>query len=243
MRFAKFLFVAICIATVSVSVAAQSVIVTKRRVTYTRPKPQSKYKRTFVVNYPKIKAATPAISTKIEQQLSYFKNFEFTLKEEMTELQWLEEADYEITHNANGLLSAALTVSGSAAYPDGSTKHIVVNIKTGERQTASSLFTNASGLASLADKKLQAEISGAKKEIKANKENADIDVNELFDGKNFDVDSLNDFSVTKDGVTFYYEYGFPHVIEALRPNGEFKFSWAELRPFISATGLLASFVR
>ena len=243
MRSVKFLFVAICIATFSLFVTAQSVIVTKRTVTYTRPKPQPKYKRTFLVNYPKIKAATPAISAKIEQQLSYFKNFEFTLKEEMTELQWLEEADYEVQHNANGILSVALTVSGSAAYPDGSTKHIVIDTKTGARVTASSLFGNTSGLASQADKKLQAEISGAKKEIKANKENADIDVNELFDGKAFDVESLNEFSVSKEGVTFYYEYGFPHVIEALRPNGEFKFTWAELKPFINPTGLLASFVR
>ena len=243
MRIAKLLWVAIFLAIFSFAAAAQSVVITKRTVKYTRPKPQTKHKRTFLINYPKVKAVTPVVSAKIENQLSYFKNFEFTLEEEKTDLQWLTEADYQVQHNANGILSVALTINGYAAYPDSSNKHIVVDIRNGNQLTAANLFTNTGGLASFADKRLQAEIAAAKKRIKTIKAAANIDVNDLFEGKVFDVESLNDFSVTKDGVTFYYDYGFPHAIEALQPNGDIKFTWAELKPHINPTGLLATFVR
>jgi hypothetical protein len=234
---------AIFLAAVSISIYAQSVVITKRKVVYRRPKPQMKYKRTFVINYPKVKAATSAISAKIERQLNYFKLFEFTLREEMADLQWLEEADYSVDHNAGGILSVTMSINGSGAYPDSSAKHIVINAVTGERLTAATLFSDRMSLAGLADRLLQDEIAKAKKEIKTDKDIDDVDVDELFDGKTFDVASLDDFSVNKTGVTFYYDYGFPHVIQALQPEGEFHFSWAELRPYVKRGSLLASFVR
>jgi hypothetical protein len=243
MRILKLPLVAILIAAPLISICAQSVVITKRKVIYRRPKPQMKYKRTFVINYPKIKASTPAISAKIESQLNYFKLFEFTLREEMNDLQWLEEANYSVDHNANGILSVRMSISGSGAYPDGSTKHVVISAVTGERLRAETLFADRKDLANLADRKLQIEIAKAKKDIKADQHIGDIDVDELFDGKTFDVESLNDFSLNKNGVTFYYDYGFPHVIEAIKPLGEFHFSWAELRPFVRSGSLLATFVR
>ena len=51
------------------------------------------------------------------------------------------------------------------------------------------------------------------------------------------------FPISDEGVTFYYDYGFPHVIQALAPDGQYFFKWAELKPFIKPDGLLARFVR
>jgi hypothetical protein len=43
-------------------------------------------------------------------------------------------------------------------------------------------------------------------------------------------------------VTFLYDAGFPHAIQALEPNGNYFFSYAELRPFIKKDGLLGTFI-
>src|SRR5436190_15103504 len=241
MQIAKLPFIAITTAMFTFAICAQSVVLTKRTVAYRRPNPQMGIKRTFVINYAKVKAASPAIAVKIERQLSYFKLFQFTLRAEINESHWLSEADFKVDHNANGLLSVALTVSGVGAYPDDSTQHIVLNSRTGARLVPVGLFDDLSSLAAKADKKLQDEIRAAKKKI--NKENSDMDAEELFDGKKFDVGSLNEYSVNKSGVTFYYDYGFPHVIEALKPGGEIKFSWTEIKPYIKPDGLLAVFIR
>jgi hypothetical protein len=243
MQIAKLPFIAITTAMFTFAICAQSVVVTKRTVTYRRPNPQMGIKRTFVINYAKVKAASPAIAAKIERQLSYFKLFQFTLREEINESHWLSEADFEVDHNANGLLSIALTVSGVGAYPDDSTQHIVLNSRTGARLVPVGLFDDLSSLAAKADKKLQDEIRAAKKKIKEDKESSEMDVEELFDGKKFDVGSLNEYSVNKAGITFYYDYGFPHVIESLRPGGEIKFSWTEIKSYIKPGGLLAVFIR
>ena len=44
-------------------------------------------------------------------------------------------------------------------------------------------------------------------------------------------------------MTFKYDYGFPHVIQALQPEGKFFFTWEQLRPFLVPGGLLAKLAR
>ena len=46
-----------------------------------------------------------------------------------------------------------------------------------------------------------------------------------------------------EGVAFDYDYGFPHVIKALEPDGELRFSWDEIKRFIKPGSLLAKHVR
>ncbi len=55
--------------------------------------------------------------------------------------------------------------------------------------------------------------------------------------------NLDGFSISSEGVTFIYDYGYPHVIKAIEPYGEFLLKWQELKPFIRPDGLLARFVR
>jgi len=43
------------------------------------------------------------------------------------------------------------------------------------------------------------------------------------------------------GVTFLYDAGFPHVIQALQPDGRYFFSYAVLRPHIKSSGPLGVF--
>lgn len=222
---------------------AQSVTITPRKVIYTRPKPSVDFKKTFIVNYPKVKAATPALSRKIESTISYTKVLNLNIEEEKTDAQWLEEADYEVGYNKNGILSIMLSMSGSGAYPSGTSKTIVVNLKTGNRIRPIDVFTNPEGLAVEIKKRLQAEIKKAKADYKKDSESADFDGSEYFDNADFKVENLEEFAVMETGVTFTYDYGFPHVVQALQPDGTYFFTWAELKPYIKRGGLLEKFVR
>ena len=89
---------------------AQSVVITPKKTIYRRPKPIASYKKTFTVIRPRVKAATPALSKKIETAISYEKVSELNIKEETTEVQWLEEASYIVNYNKNGILASPFSL-------------------------------------------------------------------------------------------------------------------------------------
>jgi hypothetical protein len=99
-------------------------------------------------------------------------------------------------------------------------------------------------LAKLADQKLQVEV---KELLKVNDEDKSSDAeqkSEIRDELNklhFGVQNLDELSVGDRGVTFLFDAGFPHVIQALQPDGEYFFSYAELRPYIRRNGPLGLF--
>ncbi|MGB7208069.1 MAG: hypothetical protein WBD27_05355 [Pyrinomonadaceae bacterium] len=225
------------------SAAAQSVVITPKKVTYKRPKPIQDFKKTFTVTYPKVKASSPALSKKIESTLSYATVLKLNLKEEIGEYQWLEEADYEVGYNKNGLLVITMSMNGTAAYPDGTSKTLVVDLKTGNQLKPVDVFTNLPGLTAMVKKAQDAEMIKAKKEISEDPDSNDLDPKQLFEGTNFTVSDLNEFAVNDKGVTFIYDYSFAHVIQALEPEGRYSFTWDQVKPYIKRSGLLAKFIR
>ena len=240
----KRLFLAVLMLAFAGAGFAQTVKITSKKQVYTR-KPQEGFdhKKTFTVNFPKISGLSAALNKKTENSLSYERVFDFKLQEEINEFSWLDEADYEVIYNKNDLLSVALSINGSGAYPSGSTKHIVVNLKNGNPVKAKDVFIKIPELARLADKSLQARI---KKEIAEMKKDSAEDaqtMSEELNGKTFTAENLEFFSVSDQGVTFYYDYGLPHVIQALEPDNAFLFTFRQLKPYISPNGLLAKFVR
>lgn len=222
---------------------AQSVIITPQRVVYKRPKPIMDFKTTFTVRYPKVKASTRLLSRKIESTISYAKLLELNVQEEIKDIQWLEEADYEVGYNKNGILSISLSMNGTGAYPSGSSKTVVVDLKTGNRVRPTDVFRNLDGLTAIISKAQKAEILKAAKGIKEDPENRDVDTGQLFENANFKRANLAEFAVSATGVTFIYDYGFPHVIQAVEPDGSYFFTWRQLEPFIKRGGLLARFIR
>jgi hypothetical protein len=99
------------------------------------------------------------------------------------------------------------------------------------------------GLAARVKRKQTAEIAAAKRAMRKDPDAQDLDPNEMFARANFRVAELNAFQVTERGVTFYYYYGFPHVVKALEPDGIYQLSWSELRPFIRPGSRLAKAAR
>jgi hypothetical protein len=236
----KLLLLGVAVLTFSIQGFSQSVVVTGKKVTYTRPKPTLDFKKTFTINHPQVRAETPALSRKIESAISYEKVMPLIIKEEMDEYQWLEDADFEVVYNKDGALAIQLSVEGSAAYPSGSTKTVVVDTRTGSRVRPADVFVNLKGLAAMVRREQKKEIAASMKELR--KEN-EADPESLFEGADFKTANLDWFSISDKGVTFVYEYGFPHVIQALQPSGQFTFTWRQLRPYLKRGGLLSRIAR
>jgi hypothetical protein len=178
---------------------------------------------------------------KIEAILSYEKNFDFKIQDELREIYWMETADYTVNYNKNFVLDVTLFVEGSGAYSSSSTKHLIVNTKTGTRVKPSDVFTNLNGLAALGKEALKNEIKADTERLK--KEEPDFIPGEYFNKADFTTENLWVFTVSDKGITFHYDYGFPHVAQALQPDGDYFFSWSKLKPFIKKSGLFGQFVK
>lgn len=238
MRNKTFLLIALLLALATTGLA-QSVKITTQKQTYKRTGADvPEFKKSFTVNYPKVAGAN---GKKIEAILSYEKAFDFTFQAEIKEMYWLESADYTVNYNNHNILDVTLFIEGSGAYPDGSSKYLVINSKTGIRVKPSDVFTNLNGLAAMGRKAQQAEI---KEEIaRLKKEEPDFDPKEYLNDAKFTAENLWAFTVSEKGLTFHYNYGFPHAIQALEPSGEYFYKWSELKPFIKQNGLFGVFVK
>jgi hypothetical protein len=232
----------IIIATVCAA-AAQSLVLNNKMTTYTRKKPIADHKKTFTINYPIVKAATPALTKKIQAAISYSSVLGLNLKEELGPVQWLEEADYDVIYNTDGVFSIDLEMNGSGAYPSGITRSVVIDIRTGTRATAANTFVNLPALTAMIKQSLRDEIDAAIVEIKRDPENGELDTAELFKNADLKRKDLEGFSAEENGVIFKYDYGFPHVIQALQPEGRFFFTWEQLKPYIARRGLLSRIAR
>ena len=227
------------------SITAQTVTITGQKKVYRRTKPISGYKKTLSIRRPIATAATPELSRKITSVIDPVKVLEINIKEELTEMQWLSEADFQEVFNHQGVLTVELWMEGSSAYTDGVTKYVVVDVANGERLMPSAAFTDIPGLIAAIKKKQSAEVEKAIKEIKADPEiaAADDDPRRLFEYTDFEEKDLDNFAVDMAGVAFFYDYGFPNVLKALEPDGELRLSWDEVKPFLKQDGLLARFIR
>ena len=88
------------------------------------------------------------------------------------------------------------------------------------------------------------EVALAIADMKKDTENYEPGSEDLFkESDQYNPVKIDDFSVADKGVTFYHDYGFPHIALALQPAGEFVFTWKQLRPFIRSGGLLAGLAR
>ena len=236
------LLTALAVSLITLPAIAQPITVTPAKTVYRRSKPIDRYKRSFTVIRPKIKGTTPTLAKKIETAFSYEKNFDFSIKEEQTEIQWLSEASYEVDYNKKGILGISLTIEGSGAYPDSSSKSIVVNIKTGNRIVPADVFTNMTGLVSQISNLQKAEVKQAIVDIK--KENPEEeDLANLFESADFTAENLKEFDINDRGIRFWYDYGFPHAIQAWQPEGRYFMTWSQMKPYIKQGGLFGQFVR
>jgi hypothetical protein len=227
----------------SVIPLAAQVEISPKKVIYVRQgKDVPDFKKRFEVRYPMVEGARNAtVKRRIEAAIDYWKLFDNSLEGEINDGYWLYSMDYEVAYNKDGILDINLITEGSGAYPDGSSRHVVLNTKTGRTATIADTFFNLPGLMVMIDRAQKQEVADKIKELERDDPDEVDYFRQMMDDGEYRIGKLDEFSISDDGVTFIFDYGFPHVIQALEPDGEYFFSWEELNPYIRARGLLAKF--
>lgn len=240
----KLLFITAFIFALTINVFTQ-VEITTNKITYQRTGADvPEHKKSFEINYPKVSGISdPAVKKNLVATLDYWKNFEMSLEEELGEFYGVDSADYDVGYNKNSVLSIKLYMEVSGAYPTTMVKNLVVDLKTGKRVFYPDVFTNIKELIVKIDKAKKANETKAIAEVKKDNAEDARTLRDMLKTNNNSVNKLEEFSVSDDGVTFHYDYGFPHVIRALEPDSDYFFKWSELKPFIKPDGLLGQFVR
>lgn len=224
-------------------------VVTPRRVVIVRRGALVKDfpgKKTATVTYPVISGLNdPKVLRRVQSILQIKKAFDSSLAE-YREDSWLDEFTFKVNYNKNYLLDITFTQSGSGAYPDTHTKHVTINLKNGSIIRASDVFVadKLGSLAALVNRKLQSELKQILKENSGSNSRAEDTriIKESQEVLEFTKENLDDFSVGAKGLTFLYDAGYPHAIQAFEPNGRYFFSYSELKPYIKRGGLLGQFV-
>lgn len=205
-------------------------------------------RRRAVVNYPFVSGiADRNVLAKVRALLE-IKNVFGTSLAQYREDAWLTELDYKVNYNSNDILDISFREEGVGAYPDTNHKHFAIDLKTGEVIKAADAFEPGSlqRLAALVNEKLRAEVAAQVAAVEGDKD-TDAEgkeaLKEQLRGLTFGVENLEEFEVGDTGVTFLYDAGFPHVIQALQPEGRYFFSYRQLKPFIRRGGPLGLFVK
>ena len=249
-RAALLLAAALALAPASLA-ANERAVVTRRRVVIMRTgriARQFPERRRAVVTYPVVSGLSDAaVQRKVRTALD-LKNVFDTSLEEYRQDAWLEELDFKVNYNKNQLLDITFWQTGTAAYPDTHHKHFTISLRTGDVLKAADVFEPASlyALAGLAHEKLRAEIGEMAKVVEEDPHLAAEDKPSLKDalaGLSFGVADLDNFMVGDRGLTFLYDAGFPHAVQALEPDGQYFFSYAQLAPYIRRGGPLGRFVK
>lgn len=161
-------------------------------------------------------------------------------KQDFEDSWWLNEIEYKVGYNRNRILNLIYTVSGAGAYPDSTTTSVVVDLRTGKLLAARDLFKSSSlkALAAKLNRDLKTDIAATRRKWGADWK----DTEEEMKDARFDIGHLNDFTIGARGITFHYDFGFPHVIKAMEPRGTYFLSWKQLAPYIDRQGPLGVFL-
>ena len=234
-----------------VATADDRVVIQRRRVVLLRTGRVARefpHKKRAVVTYPVVSVLRDAeVLRRVRAHFDFKNIFDYSLKE-YREDAWLEEFSYDVNYNANSLLDITFRQTGSGAYPDDHEKHFLINLKNGNLVKASDVFApdQLTSLAAAVDRKLQQELRQLAAEMANDKDAGQEEkdsIKQAYENLKFETTHLDEFSVGAKGITFLYDAGFPHVIKALEPVGQYVFTFAEIRPYLKADGPLGQVVR
>jgi hypothetical protein len=235
----------------SFSLTQDRLIVRPRRIVLVRTGKIARQfpdRKTATISYPVISGLSdPAVLRRIRALLDFKNIFDYSLQE-YREDSWLSEFSYTVNYNRNSLFDITFNQNGVAAYPDDQSKHFLISLQNGRIIKAADAFLadKFGPLADLVDQKLQAELKEMAKEARqsSNLATGESDsIVEALEQMKFGPENLEEFEVGSKGITFLYDAGLPHAIQAFEPEGRYFFAYAELAPYLNRSGPLGQFVR
>lgn len=206
---------------------------------------------TAVIVLPKISGLKDAhVLKRVQNALSYENIFERSLDDVRKEIEAGEpngfRVGYSVNYNQNYLLDMTFDIEGMSAYPWRREVHKVIDLKTGSPLTADAAFKKSS-LNQLVEK-VTALKKAVEKEDREDEdrglsdEDKEIILERIKASGEYALKDLNHFEVSDKGITFLYEYNFPHCIQALQPPSSYFISYQDLKTFINPTGPLGVFL-
>ena len=233
-----FIFVICCITVVAQERAIISTKLTKLKLT----KNDKSY--IAIIKLPHISGLrNKRIEDVINESLTLEKLFETSIKEEK-EGGWLTDIGYQVRYNRHSLLDIEISMSGVGAYPDTMKQKRVFDLRTGSIVKVQDLFfeDQLSELALKVNSALRVECEKYAR-INAKKYDEEVDALMLrYEEHRFTFEKLNNFSLSDNGITFNYDFLFPHVAKALEPPGKYYFTYRQLTGMINPNGLLRDFL-
>jgi hypothetical protein len=229
--------------------AQERAVVRKKRVVITRTGQLARdfpHRRRAVVNLPVVSGLSdPKVLRKVRAALDLKNVFETSLAEYRADA-WLEKLDFKVNYNRRHFLDISFREEGSGAYPDTHEAHFTISLRTGDVLKARDVFRPGSlpALARMVNEKLRAEVAEQVAVVEGDKDVEDkSSLKDALSGLSFGVEQLDNFEVGEAGVTFLYDAGFPHVIQALQPAGRYFFTHAQLAPHVRRDGPLGVFLK
>ena len=204
-------------------------------------------KKRATIRYPVVTGLSERRVLRRVQAILEIKNAFDTSVAEYRQDNWLEDFNYEVNYNKNYILDLTFRQEGAGAYPDSQTKHFAINLKNGTIIKAADAFAadKLNALRELVDRKLQAELHHILVDLNESKSDPeDVRIaKEAQESLEYKPEDLDQFEVSDKGITFLYDAGYPHAIQAFEPEGRYFFNYAELRRFINQAGPLGQFVK
>jgi hypothetical protein len=230
------------------SPAHGGVIVRPRKVMIQRSEAVTRHspnRKSAALVYPVVIGITDlAVLARVRSALDIKNAFGYSLGD-YREDTWLDDFGYEVHYNADYLLDITFTQNGLGAYPNTHQMHMLISLRDGNLVKAREAFEKAKldAMAELVNRELRREISRLKAANLADMRDADERqaITDAYENLKFERQNLDEFSVSKAGITFLYDAGFPHVIKALEPQGRYFFSYPTLKDYIRRDGPLAKF--
>lgn len=197
--------------------------------TWTRKDTEVKSASDIPVALPVVWVADPMVNTKIAALLTPGGLFEAS-RAEIEGDGWADEISFRAPFQKNGLLCLVVDMDGSAAYTDVNSVTRVLDLETGTLVGPETWDpAHTAELIAKLDARLQENVKTAKAEA-----GPDGPPPEMYDSFTFKDTDLKKFSLGPSGITFQYDFGFPHAVLAAEPDGNLLLTWAEAGAYLTA---------
>jgi len=182
------------------------------------------------ISLPAVKVTDPAVQAKIDALLVP-ETLIGDSKASIIDASWVDKVSWKTGYKKADLLDLNVSVEGCAAYCDGYTRALVVDLKTGDAIGVDSFDpAQVPALIARLDRTLQANIAAR---VKEDAENASI-----IGERHVTTDDLAGYALSNAGLVFHINFDIPHVAAAATPDNDLLLPWAEVGTYLTATSPL-----
>jgi hypothetical protein len=162
------------------------------------------------------------------------------------------EARYEVLYNDHNLLSVECISEYQGAYPSTVRRHATFDLRTGRLLEVRDLVADTAALRQRWQQSINRRVTEHLRTLPNEFPQLTADSVLLADVKQrlYWNDSLKavellpeeprfyDFALTPFGLMLYYDFGFPHVIQALQPELNYQFNYGDIKQWLKPKGPL-----